>query len=370
MQTQKIHLGIIGGLGRMASPMATHWTRAGLAVQARVLDRGTVDTAVGDERREKARDQWMRLGASLVRDIPSLIGKGDLDGVLICAGKNGDDLGILKSIVPLLSKSKTPSGQQPFLCHLSTISTRFARAAEKYCRQHSVSYINTPLTGGALGAERGTLLILGGGEAALFDRLLPVLRPLGNPRYFGSRVTSGAEVKFMGHLMVFNGLWGICSAVAAHTECFQQGQLRGPEQGDFFDYLNAGAGGTRQWDLVLSGGVRNDLWTSPFLLKHAVIDALYTVEFCEEAGVSAFVSEAVLTVALAFSYVLNQTREELASHSIVKEMIQATAREFDAFLLKHSAPRGDIQRGRALCLQSLPKAIRDSALLGIGDSAF
>ena len=250
MSENDLRLAIVGGLGVMTTPMAQHWKKEGPIRAVRVHDRGNPG-----EEREKPRRAWREHGAQLVASYAELVGSDGLDGVVICAGKNGDDFPIVSEVAKLLRER----GGNQFICHMSTVSTGFAESAFQYCSQLGVTYVNYPLTGGAIGARNAKQLILAGGDRALYDRLAPGLMFLGTPRYFGSRVAAGAEVKFIGHLLVFNGLMAISSAAAVHSECFQEGQLGGEDQTSFFDFLNAGAGGTRQWDVVLKFAVKETI---------------------------------------------------------------------------------------------------------------
>jgi 3-hydroxyisobutyrate dehydrogenase len=169
----------------------------------------------------------------------------------------------------------------------------------------------------------------------------------------------------MGHLMVFNGLMGITSAIATHSECFQNGRLGGTEQGDFFDFLNSGAGGTKQWDIVLSQAIKNDFWETGFFIKYAAVDALYTAALCLEKKVSFVVIESITNLALVFSYVLNHEKKELCTQAIVREMVSEKARDLDAFILKHSGPKGDSKTCIQKCLESLPSGIQKQVKLDI-----
>ena len=83
------------------------------------------------------------------------------------------------------------------------------------------------------------MLILASGSESHYSKLEPTLQTIGNPRYFGTSVTAGAEVKLIGQLMVFNGLMGISSAAPLKSECFQE-TLSGINQAEFFDFLNGG----------------------------------------------------------------------------------------------------------------------------------
>jgi 3-hydroxyisobutyrate dehydrogenase-like beta-hydroxyacid dehydrogenase len=48
-----------------------------------------------------------------------------------------------------------------------------------------IDYLDAPVSGGTLGAEQGTLAIMAGGDAAVFDRATPVLQALGRPTHVG-----------------------------------------------------------------------------------------------------------------------------------------------------------------------------------------
>ncbi|MFN0060915.1 MAG: NAD(P)-binding domain-containing protein [Myxococcaceae bacterium] len=208
-----------------------------------------------------------------------------------------------------------------FVCHLSTVSNRFAHEATRYCESLGVDYVNYPLTGGPAGAEKATMLILCGGAQAVFERLRPALALLGRPQFFGPRVDAGADVKFIGHLMVFNGLVGVASAVALHSECFREGQVGGAAQAEFFDFLNQGAGGTRQWDVGAARGIRDGIWDSGFPARYALVDAIYTAERCLDAGVSRFAVDAVLRVARGLARLVALRGSDIATHGLARELV-------------------------------------------------
>jgi 3-hydroxyisobutyrate dehydrogenase-like beta-hydroxyacid dehydrogenase len=352
---EQLRVGIVGGLGVMASPMAKHWStgQADEPKVVRVHDRGNAGEA-----RDRARAAWRQHGAEAVSTLGALVGDGDLDGVIVCAGKNGDDVPIISELTRHLSKYPGK-----FICHMSTVSTGFADAATAFANQSGVTYVNYPLTGGALGAQNGTMLILAGGDKNLFERLSPALSRLGKPRYFGARPSSGAEVKFIGHLMVFNGFMGIGSGVAIHSAGFQNGKFGGPEQEAFFDFLNTGAGGTRQWDVMLRYAVKDNQFKSGFSLRYAAVDAIYTAHLCRERKVSLLCTESALNAALVFSYGLSHLEEGLATQAGARELLADRSKALDTFVIKHSAPRGDLAHAIQKAIDSLPEDVRSSVLL-------
>ena len=351
----------IGGMGLMLSPSAKHLQTGGPAQFLRIHDRGTQDA-----RRDACREAWRAHGAEIVTDFTTLIGEGDYDGVVVCAGKNGDDCEIFRSITPLMKKNKKG---RPFILHLSTVSAGFAQAAYDHFNANGIDYVNYPLTGGPLGAETANMLILASGSEEIYGRLETMVETIGNPKFFGTSVTAGAEVKLIGQLMVFNGLVGICSAAALKSECFAE-DLSGPDQAAFFDFLNGGAGGTRQWDVALSKGVRDNTWDQGFMIQHAVVDAIYAADLCRSSGLPALAVMPMAVIALTFAYVLTKYEgTPLSTHAIVREMIRKDAAGLDEFINRHihySDPGKSIQNAIAV----LPEHVKASVLLEIKEDAF
>jgi len=351
----------IGGMGLMLSPSAKHLKSGGPARFIRIHDRGTKD-----ERRDRCRQAWKDHGAGLVNDYRALVGAGDFDGVVICAGKNGDDCDIFRALIPIMQQKKKG---RLFILHLSTVSAGFAKSAYDFLKAEDIEYVNYPLTGGPLGAENANMLILASGDESIYSRLEPVLKTIGNPRYFGGSVTAGAEVKLIGQLMVFNGLIGISSAAALKSECFQE-QLSGSSQAEFFDFLNGGAGGTRQWDVALSKGIRDKTWDQGFMIHHAVVDAIYAAKLCQERGLPALAVIPMCATALAFAYLLNKYGgTPLATHAIAREMIKKNASELDGFITQHLSYR-DVDSSIQNCITVLPQKVKDSVKLDINEDSF
>ena len=352
----------IGGMGLMLSPSATHLKADGPARFIRIHDRGAKDV-----RRDHCRQAWLDHGAEIVHDFEALVGTGDYDGVVICAGKNGDDHSILRNLVPFMQQNKKQN--RPFILHLSTVSAGFTRAAFDFLSTEGIDYLNYPLTGGPLGAENANMLILASGSQSSYSRLEPTLQTIGNPRYFGKSVTAGAEVKLIGQLMVFNGLMGISSAAALKSECFQE-ELSGSDQADFFDFLNGGAGGTRQWDVAISKGIRDNIWEQGFMIHHAVVDAIYAAKLARERGLPALAVIPMCAIALAFTYLLDKYEgAPLATHAIVREMIKENAAGLDDFM-RRRIRYTDVDASIQNCIGALPDTVKDSVALDIDADSF
>src|SRR5262249_48435310 len=142
-----LKLAYVGGLGLMAGPAGTHLKAGGPAQVLRVHDRGTPGA-----QKDTFRTAWKAHGAELVGTFDAVVGDGNLDGVVVCVGKNGDDVQLIAELARLLqARCKT----SPFIMHMSTVSAGFTVAAHAFCTRLGVGYVNYPLTGGPLGAQLG-----------------------------------------------------------------------------------------------------------------------------------------------------------------------------------------------------------------------
>jgi 3-hydroxyisobutyrate dehydrogenase-like beta-hydroxyacid dehydrogenase len=308
-----------------------------------------------------------------VSTFAALVGNGQLDGVVVCAGKNGDDVGIIAELAQHL---RARCSQRPVIIHMSTVSAGFTVAAHAFCAQQGIDYVNYPLTGGPLGAQLGGshpngMLILASGDEQVYARLEPTLKVLGRPRYFGASISAGAETKLIGQHLVFNGCTGICTGAALYAACFADGIMGGAAQTDYFDFLNGGAGGTRQWDVALKRGVKEDDWGSGFAVKHAVVDAIYAAKLAQEKGLPRLSSQPMINIALTFSFLLKQYPDRaLATHAIARELLAGAAQELDAFMRAHGALAADTNACIANCITSLPPTVQRTVLLDVSVQNF
>lgn len=350
----KLKLIGIGALGKMLSPSSRHLKGSELASYVRILDREK-----NDAHRNASRTSWQEHGASLVNSQSALIGDGDFDGIVICAGKNGDDHEIFKQLLPQLSKFK----KQYFILHLSTVSSEFVKKTHAYCKGFDINYLNYPLTGGVAGAENAKMLILAGGDKTLYDKLQPMLSKIGAPKYLGAEVDAGARFKLIGHVMVFNNLLGISSAVALHERSFTQ--INAEERAANFDFLNQGAGGSKQWDVTLRPAVVDKNLSKGFLLQHAVVDILYTVQLMRDNKMPHFTIWQFLELALCFSHILNNdAKQEFATQSLIECIRPPRDEKVQAFIDAQLA-YPDLDKTIKNCVASLPAHIKASVMLEV-----
>lgn len=68
---------------------------------------------------------------------------------------------------------------------MSSVKPAEARAQAQHLKELGVLHLDAPVSGGTRGAEAGSLAIMAGGEAAVFETAVPVLQAMGRPVHVG-----------------------------------------------------------------------------------------------------------------------------------------------------------------------------------------
>ncbi len=145
------------GLGVMGGPMAGHLAEAGHAV------------TVYNRTHEKA-ETWARRYAGRVARSPAEAAR-DADFVFACVGRDADVRAVCLGEAGAFS---TLAPGSVFVDH-TTASAELARELAEAGRRLGIGVVDAPVSGGQAGAEQGRLTVMAGGDAAAFDRVLPLL---------------------------------------------------------------------------------------------------------------------------------------------------------------------------------------------------
>ncbi len=103
-----------------------------------------------------------------------------------------------------------PPGAVVITC--STMDPAYVQHLAKRLAAESISLVDAPVTGGAAGAAKGTLTIMGSGTVEAFEEACPVLQAFGSRVYNLGAAGSGARMKVINQLMC-----GVHLAVAGET---------------------------------------------------------------------------------------------------------------------------------------------------------
>jgi 3-hydroxyisobutyrate dehydrogenase len=94
---------------------------------------------------------------------------------------------------------RLPAGAVFIAC--STMDPGYVRELGRRLALHSIALVDAPVTGGAVGAERGTLTIMGSGTRDAFEAARPVLQAFGAHVHYLGPAGSGAQMKVLNQLL-------------------------------------------------------------------------------------------------------------------------------------------------------------------------
>lgn len=185
------------GLGAIGTPMARHlaipgfslavWNRSGAKAQA---------FAAAHPARAAATPADAARGADFVvtclpisRDVESLLD-----------GPDGLLAGMAQGALLIDCTSGDPATSQRIA----------ARLAER-----GIGFIDAPVSGGVVGAENGKLTIMVGGDAALLERAMPVLKAMGEKIVHCGAVGAGDALKAVNNALLAVHIWSAAEGLLA-----------------------------------------------------------------------------------------------------------------------------------------------------------
>lgn len=231
------------GLGAIGAPMAKHlaqppfelsvWNRTASKARAFAFSVGT-GVRVAKSPADAAR------GAEFV--VICLPTSQDVDALL-----DGGD-GLLAGIAPGSMVIDSTSGDP---ATSRTIAARLAAIG--------VGYIDAPVSGGTAGAERGALTVMCGGDQALFERAMPVLRAFGEKIVLCGPTGSGDAVKAVNNALLAVHVWAAGEGLAALAKAGVSPALA-------LDVINASSGSSRTTERLFPERVLSRAYPRTFRL--------------------------------------------------------------------------------------------------------
>jgi len=125
------------------------------------------------------------------------------------------------------------SGSLVLVC--STVSPEHSRQTETRLAENGIHFLDTPMSGGAVGAKNGTLAFMVGGPAEQYERALPVLEVMGGHLYhMGTAIGSGTTMKVVNQLL--------CGVhLAAMGEALALGARAGVDPNKIYEVISTSA---------------------------------------------------------------------------------------------------------------------------------
>jgi 3-hydroxyisobutyrate dehydrogenase-like beta-hydroxyacid dehydrogenase len=118
---------------------------------------------------------------------------------------------------------------------LSTVGSQMAVRIHDLLKQRNISQIDSPVSGGVGGAEKGTLAVMVSGPTADFEAIKPALEVIGKVFFIGERPGSGQTMKLANNFLS-------ATAMVATSEAVVMGVKSGLDPSVMIEVINAGSG--------------------------------------------------------------------------------------------------------------------------------
>ena len=183
------------GIGALGLPMAMNLHQAGLSLQVHTRSR----RAENDPQLSNA-----------LRCVTPAAAADNVDILLLCVS---DDTAVNDVLFgPDGAAERLQPGSIVIDC--STISPQSAQQAASQLQQIAVHYLDAPVTGGTEGARAGTLTVLVGGDAAVLEKVRPVLEVIGGSIHHFGPVGRGQQAKAVNQVLVAGSYAAVAEAMA------------------------------------------------------------------------------------------------------------------------------------------------------------
>lgn len=209
-----MEIGFIG-LGRMGLPMARRLIEAGHKLTVYDARREAIDklVALGAEAASSPKDVADRT-ETVMASLPSL----DIS-LNVATGKDGVIEG--KRVKRLVD--------------LSTSGSQMAVKIHGLLAKKNIVQIDSPVSGGVGGAEKGTLAVMVSGPRAEFDLVKPALDVIGKVFFISEKPGAGQTMKLANNYLS-------ATAIVATSEAVVMGVKAGLDPNVMIDVINAGSG--------------------------------------------------------------------------------------------------------------------------------
>src|ERR1700760_265494 len=203
------------GLGRMGTPMARRLIEAKHSLVVFDTQKAAVDrlVALGAQAATSPKDVADRV-ETVMASLPSL--QASLE---VATGKDGVIEG--KRVKRFVD--------------LSTVGSQMAVKIHDILAKRNIVQIDSPVSGGVSGAEKGTLAVMASGPKADYETIKGALDVIGKVFYIGAKPGSGQTMKLANNFLS-------ATAMVATSEAVVMGVKSGLDPKGMIDVINSGSG--------------------------------------------------------------------------------------------------------------------------------
>ena len=182
------------GLGNMGLPMANNISKAGIEVNAFDLS-------------EKALKQAENLGMSIKQDSKSVLEDIDALITMLPKGSSVEKIFLEDNLLEVINK-------RTLIIESSTISPGISKKISTIAKNHGISMLDAPVSGGVKGAELGNLTFIVGGSQADLEKGLSLFKIMGDKIFYAGESGSGQIAKLCNNMLLAVHMCGTAETLA------------------------------------------------------------------------------------------------------------------------------------------------------------
>lgn len=253
----------------------------GSAMAHRLIDKGHTLTVLGNRARDQI-DALVGRGATEAPNASALAQSSEI--VMLCVGTSdqvesrmrGDD-GVLAGL-----------NADTVVIDFGTSLPGSTKALAAEVAQAGGHFLDAPLGRTPAHAVDGLLNIMCAGDEGAYNKVLPVLKDVGENIFHLGDSGSGHTVKLI------NNFFGMTVANAM-CEAFAMADVQGVDRKSLYDVMSAGPLHSGMMDFVKGYGVDKDPSQLAFAIKNAAKDVGYYAKMAEQANAKSIMSQSTLS---------------------------------------------------------------------------
>lgn len=173
-----------------------------------------------------------------------------------------------------------------YLIDMTTTSPKLSVRIYEEAKAKGLYAIDAPVSGGDVGAQKGTLSIMAGGDKEAVDACMEIFSAMGNNIIYEGPAGAGQHTKAANQIAIAGALSGVCEALSYAEKV-------GLNQQTVLDSISAGAAGSWQMSNMAPRMLKGD-FAPGFFVKHYIKDMSIAIEESGDRGFELPVSKLVL----------------------------------------------------------------------------
>ena len=202
---------------------------------------------------------------------------------------------------------------------LSTNSPATARKVNEQMRARGIAMLEAPVSGGVSRATDGTIVIMVGGDEAVFEAQLPLLKSFSGEVVHVGAIGMGSVAKLVNNMLAF------CNAAAA-AEALMLGAMAGIDMRKLQQVISNASGNSSAFRNLADKAFKGE-FQATFALDLAHKDLRLALEMADELGVPGMIAPQVMNL-MRMARARGMGKDD--SSSVIRVYEQALGREVRA----------------------------------------